>query len=131
MSIQIDVTKKHIPKDALRLISDYLLFAKASTEQIKKLEEHFKQTARGEQYQPGNMLITYFMWERPNRFIEVLVPIMLSKSYESEGCDFPSAEIFADIAYVILNLPRPEKKLNQISLVKEIVDFIHSHPVEN
>lgn len=131
MTIRIDVTKKHVPKDALRLISDYLLFAKASTEQMKKLEEHFKQIGWGEQYQSGNMLITYLMWERPNRFIKVLVPIMLSKSYESEGCDFPSAEIFADIAYVILNLPRPEKKLNQISVAKEIVDFIQNHPVEN
>ena len=127
MSIQIDVTKKYIPEDALRLIADYLLVKKASTEQMESLERRLRQTG-WVCYQEGKQLLSFFRWEQPSSLIKHLVPIMTNKLYKSEGCDFPSAEIFADIAYVILGLPRPEKKLNQIFVAKEIVDFIHNQP---
>ena len=129
MSVEIDVTKNHVPKNALRLVADCLV-RKASTEQIKKLEENLRQTGWGKLYQSSNLLMPWLIWERPTILIQAIVPIMLSKSYKSEGCDFPSAEIFADITYVILELPRPEKKLKQISLVKEIVDYIQSNPLD-
>ena len=123
--IEVDINRDYIRKDIVRIIADYLLVKRASAEQIERLEQNLRQIG-WTRYREGNLLISLFRWEYPNDLIRHLVPVMTNKRYESQGCDFPSAEIFEDIAYVILGMRRPEKKLKQVLVAKEIVDFIHN-----
>ena len=129
--VKIDVKKRFIPKEALQLILNYLLLTKVSREHLDILIKDFNEKYEwAEKYILEGELLIWLKRKKPNMYLQALIPIMLSKSYKTLGCDSPSAEVFADIAYEILKLPRPEKKLNKTPLVKEIVDFIQAHPVE-
>ncbi|MBU1876782.1 MAG: hypothetical protein ABH876_01520 [Patescibacteria group bacterium] len=120
--IEINIKKRWIPKIVLKLVFSYLI-DKASDEQKKAFLEDWYQHRFYRKYSLDE-LIEYFKSKRPNRGIQSLVPIILDKSYERPGCDSPSTQMFADIAYEILKMERPRRILKKTPLAKTIVDFI-------
>lgn len=124
--VEIDVHKRFIPKEALVLICSYIIDFIISDEHRSALLRNFQQYSWTQEYS-SDELIQYLKDEWPNHCIQSLIPIILNKSYEEPGSDSPSAEMFADIAYEILKMERPEKRLNKTPLVKTIVEFIQNN----
>jgi hypothetical protein len=126
--VEIDVHKRFIPIEALVLICSYIIDFIISDELLNAflaIQKELRGYSWTQEYS-SDELIQSLKDKQPNRSIQSLVPRILNKSYEELGSDSPSAEMFADIAYEILKMERPEKRLNKTPLVKTIVEFIQN-----